>query len=353
MDRRQRFDPRHVLIVAAALGLAVVACGPVTTGPSAAAPPASSQLASEPTSAASLPSSSELPSPTTCVASDPLECLMAAVDAIAASDGFSGQIAVTRDGATVWEGIYGLDPSGDPMTATTRLELASAAKMFTGVSIGQLVESGRIKLDDTIGTYVDDLPADVASSRLSSLLSHTAGLSMNDWRSGLVYPPGEFHYSNAGFGLLDLVVEAASGQSLVAYERQNIFEPAGMANTRFDEPGTTTTESDGSTASDMVRFANALIADKLVGDPMRRELTSLKVKTDFGGYAYGFAIFTGTAGEAPSIGHIGAAPQIVAAVEISEPIAYTIVVLCRYGFEAIAPALVEYQKQIRMGYWRG
>ena len=77
-----------------------------------------------------------------------------------------------------WRGGQADRESGTPVRADTRFRLASSNKMFTSVAILQLVQAGRLGLDDTIGKHLPDYPnkavANVVTVR--QLLTHTSGL---------------------------------------------------------------------------------------------------------------------------------------------------------------------------------
>jgi CubicO group peptidase (beta-lactamase class C family) len=137
----------------------------------------------------------------------------------------------------------------------------------------------------------------------------------------LVAKPGtEFHYSTYGYTLLGCVLEGAASQKYVDYVRENIFKPAGMAQTQADDffaiiPHRTRwyhKEKSGivhnagvldssykipgggliSSADDMARFEAAILADKLLKRPTR-DLMWTSLKTADGkptGYALGWGI---------------------------------------------------------------
>ncbi len=113
-------------------------------------------------------------------------------------------------------------------------------KMFTAVATLQLVEAGKLALDDTVGKHLPDYPnKDVASKvRVRHLLTHTGGTGdifgpeydVTAWqlrehsdyvklygsRPLRIDPPGAlFEYSNYGFVLLGAIVEAVSGESVL------------------------------------------------------------------------------------------------------------------------------------------
>jgi CubicO group peptidase (beta-lactamase class C family) len=138
--------------------------------------------------------------------------------------------------------------------------MASGSKMFTAVAILQLAQRGRLSLTDPLGKHLPTFPNPEFAKRatLHQLLTHTAGAgnywddayekewgSITELRQMLPFvlahlgasPAGEFSYSNSGYVLLGLVIEAVSGVSYYDYVRKNVFEPAGMASTGFPVRG--------------------------------------------------------------------------------------------------------------------
>ncbi|HJS46105.1 MAG TPA: serine hydrolase domain-containing protein [Rhizomicrobium sp.] len=267
-----------------------------------------------------------------------LAALSAFGDKMAAADKFSGVVTIVRGGETIFAKAWGLADRAarKPVTLDTPFYFASQGKMFTAVSILQLIEAGKLSLDDPIGKYLTDYPnADMAKVTVRQLLTHQGGtgemgilepqdaenrenvrsiagiIALNGSR-GPAFPPGsKFEYSNYGFLLLGALVEKISGQSYYDYVEDHIFRPAGMSHTSFplrEETGLAIayTGRDGgslrsamdqlpwrgtpagggiSTASDMQRFVTALKAAKLISPSMLAEATKKQVKEQFG---YGF-----------------------------------------------------------------
>ncbi|HEV2865321.1 MAG TPA: serine hydrolase domain-containing protein [Allosphingosinicella sp.] len=176
---------------------------------------------------------------------------------------FSGVILLAKDGRVVFRRAYGAASLrlGVPMRLDTRLNTASIAKMFTGVAIAQLVESGRLSYDDTLGDRWPDFPNPrIRSLTIRQLLSHTSGLGPNDYYDDPRYPsvrdslanvadylrlamdtpvensPGTYNYSNSGFIVLGALVERLSGEDFYDYVGDHIFRPAGMRDS-FYAPG--------------------------------------------------------------------------------------------------------------------
>jgi D-alanyl-D-alanine carboxypeptidase len=341
--------------------LALSGCA-APTGSTATAPTASG-APSTPTSAAPTVSATQSVSPAAvepslppCTGPDSVGCLAHAIKEAADDGRFAGAVLIAKDGAPIWQGAFS-EPGSGRIHMDTPIGIASAGKMFTAIAVAQLREAGRLDFDDSVGTYVPDLPPDVAKATLGQLLSHTSGLGMNTWAPGIVSEPGTFSYSNAGFNLLAHVVEHVTDQLYADYLEAQVFAPAGMTSTRFDEPqprgAPIGSGGEQSTVGDLLRFSSVLFANQFVGEAATAEITSKKADNEFGGYGYGFAIFTGEADEVPSIGHIGLAPPLEAAVEMNPKLHYTVIVLSEYGFGEIDAALIEFQKAIGMGYWRG
>ncbi|HKU54770.1 MAG TPA: serine hydrolase domain-containing protein [Rhizomicrobium sp.] len=267
-----------------------------------------------------------------------LAALSAFGDKMAAADKFSGVVTITRGGKTIFAKAWGLADRAahKPITLDTPFYFASQGKMFTAVSVLQLIEMGKLSLDDPIGKYLTDYPnAEMAKVTVRQLLTHQGGtgemgilepqdvqnrdkvrsiddiIALNGSR-GPAFPPGsKYEYSNYGFLLLGALVDKISGQSYYDYVEDHVFRPSGMTHTRFplredtsmaitytnlsggpvrsamDQLPWRGTPAGGgiSTASDMQRFVMALKAEKLLSPAMLAEATKKQVKEQYG---YGF-----------------------------------------------------------------
>ncbi len=190
----------------------------------------------------------------------------AVIAAQAAKLGGSGMIAVVRDRRLVHAaGFGGMDPR-------ERYRVFSLSKAVTGLAVATLVAKGRLDLDQPIARYIGAAlkkygpPADarVADATVRQTMIHMAGFTSNErgddptilgrdgfvppkgrereprsWRKEDVLPailkrkleaaPGSSYvYSNAGYVVLGLVVEAASGMNYEEYCREAVFKPAGL-----------------------------------------------------------------------------------------------------------------------------
>ncbi|HEY0203715.1 MAG TPA: serine hydrolase domain-containing protein, partial [Acetobacteraceae bacterium] len=163
---------------------------------------------------------------------------------------------------------------GPPMTLDTVFRIASMTKAVTSVAALQLVEQGKLKLDDPVppidpalsapqvlegfdGAGAPRLRPALRPITLRHLLTHTAGFSYEQWdadmaryvkvsgipststgriaslRVPLVFDPGERWEYGINLDWVGLIVEAASGQKLDAYVRDHITGPLGMKDTGF------------------------------------------------------------------------------------------------------------------------
>jgi CubicO group peptidase (beta-lactamase class C family) len=169
-------------------------------------------------------------------------------------------IAVLSKGQLVLERALGYADLRTPASLTPRhrFRVASHSKSFTAAAIMKLREAGKLGLDDRIGQYVDGLHAEIADVRIGQLLSHSAGivrdgsdgghwhdrrpfLSAVELRADLAAPPAieantRFKYSNHGYGLAGLVIEAATGEPYCSWMKHAIIAPAGLGETDPDMP---------------------------------------------------------------------------------------------------------------------
>jgi D-alanyl-D-alanine carboxypeptidase len=177
-------------------------------------------------------------------------------DELALQERFSGVVLAARGDELVTFHAWGWADRDAKVRngIETCFRLGSMNKMFTAVAILQLVDAGKLALDDTLGSHLPDYPnRDVARVTVRQLLGHTDGtgdifgpefdahrLSLRthaDYLAlfgarGLEHEPGaKLQYSNYGFILLGALIEKASGQDYYDYVRLHVFEPAGMTRT--------------------------------------------------------------------------------------------------------------------------
>ncbi|HEY5072189.1 MAG TPA: serine hydrolase domain-containing protein [Caulobacteraceae bacterium] len=169
-------------------------------------------------------------------------------------------IAIAYRGGVVLEAAFGYADlgAGEVLTPRHRFRVASHSKSFTAAAILKLREQGRLKLDDTAGAYVQGLHPQVAAATIGQLLSHTAGLFRDGLEAGYWEDRAPFSdeakirddlklapaidansrlkYSNHGFALAGLIIEAITGEPFGVWVWREIVEAAGLKETAPDVP---------------------------------------------------------------------------------------------------------------------
>ena len=144
------------------------------------------------------------------------------------------------------------------LTPRHRFRVASHSKSFTSAGIMKLRERDRLRLDDLVGRYVQGLHRDIAEATIAQILSHSGGLVRDGWDSGqwqdrrpfldadelradlaaapIIDTNTRFKYSNHGFGLAGMVIEAITGEGYTDWIKREIVIPAGLEETEPDMP---------------------------------------------------------------------------------------------------------------------
>jgi CubicO group peptidase (beta-lactamase class C family) len=317
-----------------------------------------------------------------------VEKLGAYVDKLAKADAFSGTVLLAKDGKVLVTRVAGIANRdfGVPNTLETKFNLGSMNKMFTGVAALQLVEQGKLSLDDPVGKYLDEswAGADVrAKVKVKHLLTHTSGLGsyfneafdkssralyrkVDDYKplvrdDTLQFEPGSrWAYSNTGMLLAGAVIEKASGLDYFDYVRQHVTGPAGMTSTdcyALDEvnpnlavgyqkqrtPQGVVVRNNVfahvlrggpagggySTVQDLFRFGEALRGGRLVSASSLQQLWSPHPEVGSKGYGYGF--FSETTPVGRIVGHSGGFTGISAYLSLYLDEGYTVTVLSNLG----------------------
>ena len=167
---------------------------------------------------------------------------------------------VTDKKETKWTGSFGFSDGVQPMRVENTFSICSISKLFTAVAIMQLVEDGKINLDDPIQKVlpwfdINNEFKDVPKLTIKSILSHSSGLPRESnhpywsWpdfpfptkqdvidelkNQEMLYPPSKYYqYSNLGLSLLGFIVEEVTQTNFDDYVNQNILIPLSMNNTK-------------------------------------------------------------------------------------------------------------------------
>lgn len=193
--------------------------------------------------------------------------------------------------------------SGLQVDSTTQFPIASLTKVFAGTALMQLMEEGKLSLDDPIDTYLKN-PTFGDSVQVKHIMSHTS--------QGI---PGQQFYYSYRFGALTPAIAKASGQSFESYVQKEILEPLGLRSTYMftDSSAVTPTTAlpynvdDGivpgimefgasasagivSTAQDMATFSRAMDDNTLISAASKKIMFSPFQP----GLPYGHGIFSQT-----------------------------------------------------------
>ena len=170
------------------------------------------------------------------------------------------QVAVRHDGDLLLNEAVGYADIDNetPLTVDHLFRIASHSKTFTATACMQLVEQGKLRLDDLAKAHVPELvDTPMAEVTVRELLGHSSGMTRDGddstfWSLDRTFPdkdelietirlhgkvlePNEhFKYSNIGFSVLGLVIEGASGIPYREYVTENIVKELGMKNTGPD-----------------------------------------------------------------------------------------------------------------------
>ncbi|NQZ43035.1 MAG: beta-lactamase family protein [Flavobacteriaceae bacterium] len=244
-----------------------------------------------------------------------------------------------------------------PFTENTITRTASITKPMTAIAIFQLVEAGKLRLQDRASAYVDGFgEAPLATVTIQQLLQHSSGISQykgkKEVRNQIEYPtledalaifverellfePGSgFFYTSYGYVVLGIIIEKVSGLSYADYLRKHIFEPSGMTHTSIEHQGQNPAEkaliyhqskpgkikeitdhniSDRipaggvqSTVRDLLNFAKAVIDHTLVSKgSFELMVTNSGLKKEGNAYGMGWFLYGDNPNYGPIIGHSG------------------------------------------------
>jgi D-alanyl-D-alanine carboxypeptidase len=304
-----------------------------------------------------------------------ISAVTAKIDDQLKADRFAGAVLIGRRGRIVFQKVVGLAnrESQTANTLDTKFRNGSMNKMFTATAVMQLVEGGKLSLDDAVGKVISNYPTPEVARKVTirHLLGHTGGtgdffgplfmknrltlkthadyVAMFGDRAPLHEPGAEFRYSNYGMVLLGAIIEQVSGMSYFDYVRTRIFEPAGMTSTgslpeidpvpnrsigymrRNDAwvpnadtlPWSGTSAGGGySTVGDFFRFAEALQSGKLVSSASLMQMTTPGIDRQ-----YGFGMSIAGEGATRSFGHSGGAPGQNGDLRIFPESGYVVVAL--------------------------
>jgi CubicO group peptidase (beta-lactamase class C family) len=314
---------------------------------------------------------------------------------LAAEDRFSGAVLLSKNGKPLFEHAYGLADRAHqaPNNVDTKFNMASVTKVFTAVAILQLVEQGKLSLNETLAEALPDYPNAEAARKITihELLDHQSGLgdffgeeyisnpanyrTLHDYlplfaSKPLLFEPGtKTAYSNAGFIVLGLIIERLSGVSYYDYVRDHIFKPTHMNDTGFWSSrdhvpnvasGYTRFASGGGPQSSNARSVSVLNATRgvsaggsysTVGDLTRfseglRTHKLLKADSFELMLSGGYGLLARSINNVRFVGHGGGAPGANSYFEMYPDQGYAVVILSNYDPPAAEMVAQRIRQQI-------
>src|SRR5262245_1987645 len=193
--------------------------------------------------------------------------LRPALDASIEAHAFSGVVSIRAGDDLLYERAarYADRSNGIRNSIDTRFGIASGTKFFTALAIGKLIEAQKLSLSTKLSDCIAlDFPSYSPNITIRHLLTHTSGIpdyydedAITDFdnfslsvpwyalrgprdylaafpQGPMKFAPGErFSYSNGGYILLGVVIEALSGERYQDFVEQRIFRPSGMKHSGF------------------------------------------------------------------------------------------------------------------------
>ncbi|WP_245899348.1 serine hydrolase domain-containing protein [Nonomuraea indica] len=270
------------------------------------------------------------------------------LEKIVEGKGATAALARVSDGDRTWSGAVGVRDirTGGRPSPAGYFRIGSVTKTFVATVVLQLVDEGKVRLDDPIDRHLPDLVPDGERITVRDLLDHTShlydymsepGYSTNRWRGEArfrSYQPrelldvafakklpddGRWHYSNTNYVVLGLLVEKLTGRAYGEEVKRRVLRPLGLRHTVVpgDRAGLPTPHAKGyepmpelvdatrmnpsldwaagemiSTTADLERFLSALLGGRLTSAASLRAMrTTVETGAGFG-YGLGLQSYT-------------------------------------------------------------
>ncbi|UCG88382.1 MAG: beta-lactamase family protein [Gemmatimonadota bacterium] len=181
-------------------------------------------------------------------------------DTLRAHDGTGVSAALLIPGEQPWVGTSGRSHGSVAITAQTLFGVSSVTKVYVAALALRLAEEGLLGLDDSLRQWLGSYAHVDSTITIRQLLNHTSGVydfvehplawdsilydPSRLWSAGEIvtsfvsepyFRPGAgFHYSNTGYLLVGMIIEAATGSDVSAALRNRFWDPLALRNTFFD-----------------------------------------------------------------------------------------------------------------------
>lgn len=170
---------------------------------------------------------------------------------------FNGSVLIIKNNKVIYRKSLGFEnhKTKDPLSDSSKFNIASVSKPFTALAIMQLKEKGLLDYDDPISDYLEQFNSKKYKKiSIRHLLTHTSGIPnhydvgmqkegmTNDYvlkeilKYDLLFKPGKkYNYSNTGYMMLADIVKEVSKLSFPDYMQEHIFKPLGMINSTIPD----------------------------------------------------------------------------------------------------------------------
>ena len=275
-------------------------------------------------------------------------------------DGPGATVLIAKKGQIVYHKAFGMAnlELGIALKPEHVFRIGSVTKQFTGAAIMQLVEQGKLSLQDDLTKFIPDYPTQGKKITVEHLLTHTSGIKsytgMIEWTdevrrkdftvSALIdyfknqpmdFEPGaKYEYNNSGYILLGFIIEKVSGKTYAEYVNEHFFKPLGMSNSYYgdlapviknrvagysqaDVAGTYTNApylsmtqpyaagSLLSTVEDLYTWTKALHSGKVIKPESLKKMTTPYILPDGSNTHYGYGLQMGNLLGSPTVEHSG------------------------------------------------
>lgn len=264
---------------------------------------------------------------------------------------------VAQKGQVIYKKAFGMADLelNVPMQVDMVFRIGSITKQFTAVAILQLMEQGKLSLQDEITKFIPDYPTQGKTITIEHLLTHTSGIKSytgmekfgeimrKDMKpeelialfkdEPMDFDPGtQYRYNNSAYFLLGYIIEKITGKTYPQYLEENFFKPLSMTNSYYgddrkiiknraagyqpspdgvvnaDPLSMTLPYAAGSiqsTVEDLFKWHQALHAYRLIKkENLEKAFTAYKLK-DGKGVEYGYGWALSKVQDSPSIEHGG------------------------------------------------
>ncbi|NIF04168.1 serine hydrolase [Chryseobacterium sp. Tr-659] len=157
-------------------------------------------------------------------------------------------VGIVKDNKIIFQKYYGTETLESPkkVNPSSMFRVYSNTKLMSNIGLFQLIEQGKVSLEDKISKYIDDLPAEWQNIQVKNLLSHSSGLP--DWinfnditndetnskvierlaKEKIEFEPGSnYRYNQTNYMLISMIIEKITGEAFEDYIVKNQFSDSG------------------------------------------------------------------------------------------------------------------------------